>query len=153
MAKKSVRFDEAMKKINFMKAACSIFVAILLMACNTTRTITPTAPKPTEWVTWEKPFIELGAIKKGEKRTFLYDFTNTTAGDVQVEIIDACDCTKVEFPRGAIKPGEKGRFDVVFDSTEKEGPETIEITIIWKNKDAAGNTRFDRVKYHYDLLK
>ncbi len=137
-----------------MKALLNIlFVTFFLLSCNSTKTITQTAPKPTDWITWEKPFIELGAVKKGEKRTFFYDFTNTTAGDVQVEIIDACDCTKVEFPRGIIGPGEKGRFDVVFDSTEKDESETIEITIIWKNKDAAGNPRFDRVKYHYDLIK
>ena len=131
----------------------TITISLLAIACTASKKSMPAAPKPTDWVTWDKSFVELGTVKKGEKRTFFYDFTNTSAGDVQVEIIDACDCTKVEFPRGVIKPGEKGRFDVVFNSAEKDESETIEITIIWKNKDAAGNPRFERLKYHYDLIK
>ena len=128
-------------------------ISILAIACTSAKKITPTQPKTADWVTWEKPFVELGQVKKGDKRTFLYDFTNTTSNDVQVEIIDACDCTTVEFPRGIIKPGEKGRFDIIFNSSEKDESETIEIRVIWKNKDAAGNPRFDVLKYHYDLLK
>ena len=144
---------EPLSKIDFtMKFLLStITVSLLAIACGTAKKAMPAVPKTTDWVTWEKPFIELGQVKKGEKRSFFYDVVNTTAGDVQVEIIDACDCTKVDFPRGVLKPGEKGRFDVVFNSAEKDESETIEITIIWKNKDAAGNPRFDRVKYHYEL--
>ncbi len=144
--------------------AKTVLLALIAVACHPTKKAMPTAskpaetavkpaPKPADWVKWEKPFVELGKVKKGEKRSFFYDFTNTTSADVQVEIIDACDCTTVEFPRTAKKPGEGGRFDVTFNSTEKDSSETIEIRVIWKQRDAAGNPRFDVLKYHYDLVK
>lgn len=102
---------------------------------------------------WDKKFIELGQVKKGQKPVFFFEYTNRTMTDVQIEIVDACECTKVEFPRGPIAPGQKGRFEVVFDSTEKTESETLEIRVIWKGRDAAGNPVFDVLGYHYDLVK
>lgn len=102
---------------------------------------------------WDKKIIELGKVKKGEKPVFFFEFTNKTAADVQVDIVDACNCTKVEWPHGPIAPGKKGRFDVVFDSTEKTESETLDIRVIWKGRDAEGNPIFDVLAYHFDLVK
>lgn len=130
----------------------------LLVACQTTQKAqTPTpgsSPKTaTTLVTWDKKFVELGAVKKGEKRSMTFEFTNTSGMDVQLEGVSACECTTVDYPRTVIPPNGKGLLDVVFDSTEKEASEKIDIDLIFKNTDAAGNPRIERVSYSFDLVK
>ncbi len=105
------------------------------------------------FVTWDKKMVDLGKVKKGEKRTLYFELTNTSGQDIQIEIVDACECTKVDYPRGTIAPGGKGHFDVIFDSTEKDASETIGITVVFKQSDAAGNPRIESVEYKYELDK
>ncbi|MFM9949376.1 MAG: DUF1573 domain-containing protein [Saprospiraceae bacterium] len=111
------------------------------------------SPIPAPFVTWDKKMVDLGKVKKGEKRTLFFDLTNTSGQEIQIEIVDACECTKVDYPRGPIAPGGKGHFDVIFDSTEKDASETIGITIVFKQSDAAGNPRIESVEYKYELDK
>ena len=129
----------------------------LVLACHTAQKAQSLAPEPSTTanalVTWDQKFISLGAVKKGEKRSMAYEFTNTSTVDVQLEGVSACDCTTVEYPRTAIPPNGKGRLDVVFDSTEKEASEKIDIDLIFKNTDAAGNPRIERVSYDFKLVK
>jgi len=137
----------------------------ILLACHTAQkaqdpatavTPPPTAVKPkteTPLVSWDKKLVELGSVKKGEKRSMQFEFTNISGGDVQLEGVSACDCTTVDYPRGVIPPNGKGKLDVVFDSTEKDESEKIDIDLIFKNTDAAGNPRIERVSYQYVLIK
>ncbi|MCW5923626.1 MAG: DUF1573 domain-containing protein [Saprospiraceae bacterium] len=110
-------------------------------------------PPAAAFVTWDKKMVDFGKVKKGEKRETFFEFTNTSGADAQIDIVDACECTKVDFPRGIIKPGHKGRLDVVFDSTEKDAPETIGINIVFKQNDAAGYPRIEMVEYKFEIEK
>lgn len=130
--------------------------AILLGACYTTQKAAvpaPTTPQPTAFVTWDKKMVDLGKVKKGDKRSLFFELTNTSGQEIQVDIVDACECTKVDFPRGPIAAGGKGRFDVVFDSTEKDADETIGITVVFREMDAAGNPRIESIEYSFQLEK
>lgn len=119
----------------------------LFLACSSLNK-TKTTPG---FVSWDKKMVELGAVKKGDKRSFFYEFTNTSGEGIQIDIVDACDCTKVEFPRGIIETGKKGRLDVVFDSTEKSESETISINVIFKNKQANGVPHIEVLEYRFNL--
>jgi peptidoglycan-associated lipoprotein len=126
----------------------------LVSACRTTLPVQPITPlPPSSFVTWDKKMLDLGAVPKGEKRSFFFEFTNTSKEEAQIEIVDACECTKVEFPRGIIPPGGKGKLDVVFDSTEKDSSETIGINVVFKNIGPDGSPRLELVEYHFDLVK
>jgi peptidoglycan-associated lipoprotein len=135
------------------------FLTLLIcLACNTaqqaqTSPAPPTPPAKTKpaFVTWDKKLIELGKVKRGEKREMFFEFTNTSGQDIQIDIVDACSCTTVDFPRGIITPGGKGRLDVVFDSTEKEAAETIGITVVFKNTDENGFQKIESVEYRFEL--
>ncbi|MFN0216430.1 MAG: DUF1573 domain-containing protein [Saprospiraceae bacterium] len=105
------------------------------------------------FVVWDKKMVDIGKIKKGEKRTFFFELNNISGQEIQIDIVDACECTKVDFPRGPIAPGGKGRFDVVFDSTEKDASETIGITIVFRETDSVGNPRIESVEYKFELEK
>ncbi|MBV6439055.1 MAG: DUF1573 domain-containing protein [Haliscomenobacteraceae bacterium CHB4] len=132
----------------------SLLTLGIFHSCTTAQTtqITQTPQTPT-FVTWDKKMVDLGTVKKGEKRTLFFEFTNTSGADIQIDIVDACECTKVDFPRGIIAPGGKGRLDAVFDSTEKDAPETIGINVVFKQTDAAGNPRIEVVEYKFEIEK
>lgn len=146
-----------------MKHLLTFLSLALFFSCSrpTTPTVAAQTPTPvpapasttTAFVTWDKKMVNLGTVKKGEKRTTSFEFTNTSGGDIQIDIVDACECTKVEFPRGIIPPGGKGRLGVTFDSTEKEASETIGINTVFKQNDAKGNPRIEVVEYKFELVK
>ena len=127
---------------------------LLLTAVFTASVSCDTLKKPQSepgFVSWKKKMIELGQVKKGEKRTMFYEFTNTSDEAVQIDIVDACYCTTVDFPRGVIEKGKKGRLDVVFDSAEKDKAETISINIIFKNTHPNGVPRIEIVEYSFEI--
>jgi len=148
-----------------------LYTMVVFLACNTaqkaqtpaTNSSIPNAPAPTTainqapasqaFVTWDKKLVSLGKVKKGEKRSLFFELTNTSGQEILIDIVDACECTKVDFPRSPIAQGGKGRFDVVFDSTEKDADETIGITIVFRETDPAGNPRIESVEYKFELEK
>lgn len=129
---------------------------ILFLACKTTSISGQNPETPaaaSAFVTWDKKLIDLGPVKKGEKRSMFYEFTNTSGADIQIDIVDACDCTTVDFPRSVIVPNGKGKLDVVFNSAEKDAAETISINVIFKNTHANGVPYIETVEYKFDLVK
>jgi peptidoglycan-associated lipoprotein len=84
-------------------------------------------------LTFEKEHHQLGDVLKGEKKTFKYNFENTGTEVIEIEIVSGCDCTTLDWTRGPIKVGEKGTIDVIFDSTEKEASETVDVDVYLKN--------------------
>lgn len=134
----------------------------VLLACNTAQKAQtppsvpplPTKPPPAAsatFVTWDKKMVDLGKVQKGEKRTLFFELTNTSGQEIQVDIVDACECTKVDFPRGTIAPGGKGRFDVVFDSSEKTASETIGITVVFRQNNLDGNPHIESLEYKFEM--
>ncbi|MCP3928938.1 MAG: DUF1573 domain-containing protein [Bacteroidetes bacterium] len=102
---------------------------------------------------FEKRYVDFGTIQKGDKREYTYIFTNKGDTDLIIDLVSACDCTETEWPSQAIKPGEKGKIDIVFDSSEKEEEEVIDVDIILRNEvpDSGGEPIIERVQYHFDL--
>lgn len=127
----------------------SLTLVALLISCNASKK----SVAPPGFVSWDKKMIELGPVKKGEKRSMAYEFTNTSEEDIQIDIVDACECTKVDFPRGVFKKGEKGQLKVVFDSSEKENAETIGINVIFKNTHPNGVPRIEVVEYSFEITQ
>lgn len=101
---------------------------------------------------FESETLDLGPIKKGEKRTFSYTFTNIGKEDIEIDLVSGCDCTTLDWPRLPIKPGEKGTIDVIFDSTEKEDSEPVDIDIYLKNIDPkTGHPMLKILDYSFQL--
>ena len=86
-------------------------------------------------MSFEKTHIELGEVKRGETREMEYVFTNTGDEDIKISLISSCECTTIKYPRKPIPPGESGSLHVVFDSTEKEVSETVDIDVYLENID------------------
>ena len=105
-------------------------------------------------LTFEKENLQLGEVKKGEKRTFQYTFTNTGTETVEISIVSGCDCTTLDWTRGEIKTGEKGIIDVIFDSTEKEASETVDVDMYLKNINPKSKAQYLFVlDYTFELVQ
>ena len=96
---------------------------------------------------------DFGEVKKGEVVQTSFRFTNTGEEDIEIEIISACECTTLDWPRKPIKSGATGTIHVSFDSAKKEESETIDIDINLKNRDPeTGYPRFEIITYTYTLI-
>lgn len=87
--------------------------------------------------------IDLGAMREGEKREIVYEFTNSGNADLLIELVTACKCTEISWPTTPIAPGEKGRIVATFDSSGMEGPYTKTIDIIANTEPIVVEAKFD----------
>lgn len=109
--------------------------------------------KHTFLVEYRQEHIDLGEVKKGESVTFQYELINAGTEDIEIEIVSGCECTTLDWPRKKIKPGESAVVDVIFDSTEKEESETVDVDITYKNTDIKGDQRFKILTYSFELIQ
>ena len=78
---------------------------------------------------------DFGKITTGDKVTHEYKFIND--GKAPLIITDSyatCGCTKPEWPKAPVKPGESGVIKVTFDSNGKSGLQDKQITVVANTK-------------------
>ena len=93
-------------------------------------------------------------MRRGEKRDHTFSFTNTGTVPIEIDLISSCECTTVDWAVGKVyQPKDKGSFHIVFDSTEKEESETVDIDVILKNMDTDGNPIFYILQYKFELIE
>lgn len=79
---------------------------------------------------FDKPLHDFGKIKAGEKVTYEFAFTNSGKSPLIIsDAVATCGCTKPEWPKTPIKPGEAASIKVTFDSKGKMGLQDKMITI------------------------
>ena len=114
----------------------------------------PSAQTGLEMMKFEVETYDLGPIKKGEKREFSYTFTNVGKEDIQIDLVSGCDCTTLDWTRLPIKPGRTGTIEVIFDTTEKEDSEPVDVDIYLKNIDPkTGHPMLKILDYSFQLIK
>lgn len=103
---------------------------------------------------YKPAFIDLGEVKRGEKRNLEFEYTNISKDEVEIEVVTACSCTETDYTVARMQPGESGKIVLVFDSKSKDKSETIDVDIILKNTDPkTGYPIVDRVGFKFDLLQ
>ena len=103
---------------------------------------------------FEDETYDLGPIKKGEKREFSYTFTNVGKEDIQIDLVSGCDCTTLDWTRLPIKPGGIGTIDVIFDTTEKEDSDPVDVDIYLKNiNPKTGHPMLKILDYSFQLVQ
>ncbi len=87
-------------------------------------------------MTFEPSLIDLGEVRRGDVREMVFHFKNTGTMDFMIEIVSSCNCTTVDWPVAKVfSPGEAGQIRAVFDSTEKEKSETVDVDVILREND------------------
>ena len=85
----------------------------------------------------------------------IFNFTNTGTEDILIDLVSSCDCTTLTWPEAkTFKPGDKGVIEAVFDSTDKEKSETVDIDIILVNNDPkTGYPIVYTLQYKFELIQ
>lgn len=120
-----------MKKTLLILLATGLFFS----ACNSSNQTSTTGTGNSEnapVMKFEKTTHDFGKLKVGDTITYNFKFSNT--GKSPLIITDAyasCGCTKPEWPKAPLKPGENGNIHVTFRSRGKTpGLQDKIITII-----------------------
>lgn len=81
-------------------------------------------------ILFEESTYEFGKIKQGDVVKHTFNFKNDSDEPLVVSNAAAsCGCTVPAWPKEAIKPGENGKIEVVFNSTGKSGMQNKTIII------------------------
>lgn len=95
-------------------------------------------------ISFEKTTHDYGRLIQGEKVSYAFKFSNTGTADLIISNVSAsCGCTVPSFPRYALKPGETGTINVVFDSNNRRGFQNKTVTVL---SNTQPNTTTLRVK-------
>lgn len=82
-------------------------------------------------IEFENPTLDFGTIAAGKRITHSFNFTNTGNAPLLISgVHPSCGCTVASgWTKTAIKPGDGGVIDVVFDSTDRTGVQNKRIDI------------------------
>ena len=79
-----------------------------------------------------------GEAQEGDEILAEYIFTNIGTNALEIELVSACDCIRVEWPKGEIMPGEAALINVFYDTSGRVGETDKIIDVIFKNLDFNG---------------
>jgi peptidoglycan-associated lipoprotein len=121
---------------------------------NTSKGTIPVS-EPKFEMKFDKKLVELGTVKKGEKKEMVFNFMNTGNQPLEIEMVSSCECTTLDWPVGKVfKPGEKGSIAAIFDSSDKEVGETTDIDIVLKQTDPkTRNPILYKLQYKFTIVK
>ncbi len=81
-------------------------------------------------IEFEKNEIDLGRIKEGEKTKSVFAFKNVGDSELIIDLVTACECTDLDWPRDPILPGEEGIISIEYNSEGKEGQQDVTVDVI-----------------------
>ena len=98
--------------------------------------------EPAGVISFEKPVIDFGTVKRGQKLTAVFQFKNAGQGPLTIQGIQAaCDCTTPDAVKGKIyAPGDRGSIEVVFDTKDYTGRVTKAVTVITNERSMPDRT-------------
>ena len=81
-------------------------------------------------VEWDRLEHDFGTIDQGDKVETTFTLTNIGKGDLIItKAVGSCGCTVPQFPKEAVKPGEKADIKVVFNSRGKKNKTSNTVTL------------------------
>ena len=85
---------------------------------------------PVSAISFEQDTFNFGTVIEGERVSHAFVFTNTGKNDLVIsKAIGSCGCTVPEWPKEPIRPGAKGKIDVVFNSDRRVGKANKAVTV------------------------
>lgn len=72
-------------------------------------------------IKFDKTTLDLGTVKLNKEVVDTYTFTNVGKKPLLLyNVVAACSCTKVEYSKSPIMPGQKGTIKVIFSATKPD---------------------------------
>lgn len=119
------------RKPGMARVGFLIVLAFTLFACSPKKALVKDGPV----ITFDEGIVDIGNLTQGESHTLYFNFTNTGNQDLLIELVTACKCTELDWPRSPVAPGQKAKLKVVFDSSTIDVGETIKVVDIIANTD------------------
>ncbi|MBN2237839.1 MAG: DUF1573 domain-containing protein [Bacteroidales bacterium] len=111
----------------------TLFLLLGLISCasrSANTAVENSVGKETTSISFEKTSHDFGAVVDGEKVTYSFKFSNTGNNDLEIQNVGtSCGCTASDYTKGLIKPGEKGRIQVTFNSSHRTGMQNKTISV------------------------
>ena len=116
-----------------------IFLVLMISACHRKASIiSERKPVPKQVITITGPpkfqpdsmVYHLGLIRTGEVKSMEIGFVNGGGEALEIKLVSACECTKVDWPVLPIPSGERRTLKISYDSREKSGPQIVDLDII-----------------------
>lgn len=86
---------------------------------------------PLTQISFKTITYDFGTIHEGDQVRTSFTFTNTGKNDLLISsCTGSCGCTVPTWPKEAIRPGQSGKIEVVFNSAGKEGAQKKSVTVI-----------------------
>lgn len=80
---------------------------------------------------FEESKHDFGDITQGDLVEHIFEFTNVGEAPLIISnVITTCGCTAPTWPKDPVKPGEKGKIKIAFNSSGKIGRQNKVVTII-----------------------
>jgi hypothetical protein len=130
-----------------------IFSALLILWCgapeitlgstkNSSSRNNKLTNEPSGVISFERPIMDFGHVKRGSKLSAKFNFTNVGKGTLAIQgVQSSCDCATVDAAKGkTFGPGEKGVIEVAFDTTDYSGKVTKAITVITNERSMPDRT-------------
>lgn len=97
------------------------------------------SPEGKPKLVFEKEMYNFGEIKEGDVIGKYIHFTNSgNAPLVLNKVIANCGCIQVKYPEEPVKPGEKGRLEVIFDTNGFYGRQVKFLKIFSNDSSSTG---------------
>lgn len=93
-------------------------------------------------IAFDSTTYHFGEIRKGDKLYREIYFTNLGPGNLQIELISACECTSLDWTRLPVKPGEKSKIKITYDSKDKTGQQIVDIEVTANTVPPASYAKF-----------
>ena len=74
---------------------------------------------------------DFGQVREGEKVKHTYEFKNTGDADLLLQNVTAsCGCTTPDYSKKPVRPGKKGRIEVVFNTKGRPGQQRKTVRVV-----------------------
>jgi hypothetical protein len=82
-------------------------------------------------IVFEQTKHDFGIMMQGEKLSYTFKFTNTGGSDLIISSVSSsCGCTIADWTKPPVKPGEKGKVEVVFNSAGKTSSQSKTVKVL-----------------------
>ncbi len=93
-------------------------------------------------MTFDSLSYHFGEVTQGDTVYRELYFTNTGDEDLLIQLMSACECTHLDWPAKAIKPGQQSKIKVRYDSKNKKGAQIVDIEILANTQPETSFTKF-----------
>jgi hypothetical protein len=134
-------------KLNFSWALLILFAFIFIQACDNKKNGKQEKPLSTDLIhnsnsaaenknkapeiSFEKTEHDFGTLVEGVTVKYAFKFTNTGNADLLLSKVKPdCGCTVADYPKTPIAPGEHGKIEFSFNTSNRTGLNIKRITVL-----------------------